>query len=85
MKYPNEGRRKARKAAREAAAASLGSDIDTLINKAFPIRTQEQTDLLRIVIRQFHTDFNRLPAEMELLRILVGIVDHFHLKENPSG
>jgi hypothetical protein len=77
MKYVNEGRRKKARVAREADEALFIRESDVLLNQAFPRRTEEQTMLLRRIIRQFRTDFNRLPRPEELVNLLKGILEHW--------
>jgi len=70
MKYPNEGRRKARSMARERAEADLRASIKALLDQGWPRRNEAQDMLLIRLTVSYNETFGRLPTQEELLLIL---------------
>jgi len=70
MNYPNKGKRKARKEAREKVGADLEARIKVFLDQGWPKREPQQEVLLKRLITVYNANFNRLPTQEEIMLIL---------------
>lgn len=70
MNYPSEGKRKARREAREKAGADLEARMSVLLDEGFPHRDAQQEVLLKKLILIYNADFGHLPTAEEIMLIL---------------
>jgi hypothetical protein len=70
MNYPNEGKRKARKEAREKQGTEMTARIKALLDEGWPQRDEAQDKLLAKLVVSYNETFRHLPTQEELLLIL---------------
>lgn len=69
MQYPDQGKRKARREAREKETADLTAQINAVLDGGWPARDEAQDKLLRKLVISYNETFRRMPSQEELLLI----------------